>query len=303
MEAGGAPEFPLKMRVTTLLFHDVVPAGRPESSGFLGAGADVYKLDLEEFRRHLEAVRQTLRGEMATGPEVLAGSFADRGDDPVLLTFDDGGASAHLHVADMLDENGWKAHFLVTTGRVGTAGFLDKAQIRDLRRRGHVIGSHSHTHPARMSHCSPKEMDDEWRRSTGALAEILGEPVDVASVPGGFYSRKVALAAAGAGIRLLFNSEPVRRPQTVQGCLILGRYTAKRGYPGRWSAAILAGSRGLRTREFLFWNVKKLAKAVLGGAWLRARAVLLEGAHGAASNAVPPDGGDPHATGSDDGPR
>jgi len=29
-------------------------------------------------------------------------------------------------------------------------------------------------------------------------------------------------------------------------------------------------------QEYLFWNAKKLAKAVLGRAWLRARVMLLE---------------------------
>ena len=181
-----------------------------------------------------------------------------------------------LHVADMLDEFGWKAHFLVTAGRIGTPGFVDRRQIQELRRRGHIIGSHSYTHPIRMAHCSAAEPDNEWQRSVLSLTEILGEPIQVASVPGGYCSRHVALAAARAGIKLLFNSEPVTRSQTVDGCLVLGRFTAKRGHQPRWSAAIVAGDRQLQIREYLFWNGKKVAKGLLGGAWLRARVMLLE---------------------------
>jgi peptidoglycan/xylan/chitin deacetylase (PgdA/CDA1 family) len=263
------------MQAITLLYHDVAPPGCLDSTGFQGADADVYKLDCGEFRQHLMAIARSLRCEPITAFELLARPL-NRGDRPVLLTFDDGGVSGLLHVADMLDEFGWKAHFLVTAGRIGTAGFLDRSQIQELRRRGHVIGSHSYTHPLRMARCSAAELDDEWRRSVLSLAEILGEPVQVASVPGGLYSRGVAVAAARSGIKLLFNSEPVTHSQTVDDCLVLGRFTAKRGYESRWSAAIAAGDRQLHAREYLFWNAKKLAKTILGGLWLRARVMLLE---------------------------
>jgi peptidoglycan/xylan/chitin deacetylase (PgdA/CDA1 family) len=263
----------VNVRAVTLLFHDVVPDRRWELSGFQGADADVYKMGCADFRRHLAAIGQSLRCAPATGPELLARPPADG---PVLLTFDDGGVSAALYIADMLDERAWKAHFLVTAGRIGTAGFLDRAQIQELRRRGHIIGSHSYTHPVRMAYCSAEQLNDEWRRSVLALAEILGEPIQVASVPGGFYSRRVAVAAAGAGIKLLFNSEPVARSKTVDGCVVLGRFTVKRGHHPAWSAAIVAGRGQSQVRERLFWNAKKAAKALLGEVWLRARVALLE---------------------------
>jgi len=176
----------------------------------------------------------------------------------------------------MLDEFGWKAHFFVTSGRVDTAGFLSGGQIRELRRRGHVVGSHSHSHPTRMAHCSDAELDNEWQRSVECLSGILGEPVRVASVPGGYYSRRVASAAARAGIGLLFNSEPVARAHSVDGCLVLGRFTAQRATPAAWAAAVAAGNRAVLGREYLFWNAKKLAKALLGTIWLRARVIFLE---------------------------
>ena len=228
------------------------------------------------------AIKHSLRREPATGPDLLARPPADC---PVLLTFDDGGVSAVTHVADMLDEFDWKAHFLITAGRIGTPGFLDGPQIQELRRRGHIIGSHSYSHPIRMAHCSAAELDDEWQRSVLCLTGILGEPIQVASVPGGYYSRPVALAAARAGIKLLFTSEPVTRSQTVDGCLVLGRFTAKRGHPPQRSAAIAAGDRRLQISEYLYWNAKKAAKALLGGVWLRARVMLLERR---ARNASPP---------------
>lgn len=272
LETRGTAEERVKMKATTLLFHDIVENGRWEASGFQGADADVYKLDCGEFRACLEAIKGALRGEVITGLELLGREFES---DPALLTFDDGGVSAANHAADILDEFGWKAHFLVTTGRIGTAGFLDGAQIQQLRRRGHIIGSHSHTHPIRMAYCTDSELRDEWRRSAGVLSD-MGEPVETASVPGGYYSRRVAAAAASAGIKLLFNSEPVTHGQTVDGCLVLGRFTAKRGQRPERLAAIVAGDRKAQAQQYLFWNAKKLAKRLLGKAWLRARLALLE---------------------------
>ncbi|PYU30012.1 MAG: hypothetical protein DMG31_15130 [Acidobacteria bacterium] len=109
------------MRAVTLLFHDVVPAGRWELSGFRGADADLYKLDCAKFRQHFMAISQSLRSQPTTGPEVLVGPSDDH---PVLLTFDDGGVSALLYVADILDEFGWKAHFLITVVTPDTHGSL-----------------------------------------------------------------------------------------------------------------------------------------------------------------------------------
>ncbi|MBK9169535.1 MAG: polysaccharide deacetylase family protein [Bryobacterales bacterium] len=260
------------MRAVTLLYHDVVPAGCWEASGFQGAGADVYKLDRESFARHLEAIHAVHPGRLATAPGLIAGTA---GDGKLSLTFDDGGASA-LHTADALDAWGWKGHFFITAGRIGTPAFLDRRGIQELHRRGHLIGSHSYSHPARMALCSDAELDDEWGRSAGVLEEILGEKVRIASVPGGYYSRRVAVSAARAGIGLLFNSEPVTRAGRVEGCLVLGRFSAQRGHSPQWAAAIAAGDPRLRAREYLFWNAKKLAKGLLGNRWLRLRTHLLE---------------------------
>lgn len=282
MEARGQPEIRMTTRAFTLLYHDVVPEGRWESSGFEGADADVYKLDCADFRRHLAAIAQSLRHPPTTGPALLARPSTEH---PVLITFDDGGVSAALYIADMLEERAWKGHFFVTGCRIGTSGFLDRNQIRDLHQRGHIIGSHSYSHPLRMAHCSAEQLDDEWRRSALVLTDILGEPIQVASVPGGDYSRQVAVAASRAGIKLLFNSEPVTRTQIVEDCLVLGRITVKRGHQPKRSSAIAAGNRQLQIRAYLFWSAKKVAKQLLGRMWLRVRVILLE--HRAKKDARP----------------
>jgi peptidoglycan/xylan/chitin deacetylase (PgdA/CDA1 family) len=259
------------MQTIALLYHDIVPQRRYETSGNQGADADVYKLECEEFRRHMEVIAS----QAGPRPKAVTAAGLGEGGRRLLLTFDDGGVSAIEHTAGILGEYGWPGHFFITTGCMGTAGFLDAAQVRALRKDGHLIGSHSETHPLRMSACSGAQLEREWRQSVRRLEDILGEAVMTASIPGGHYSRAVAAAAAEAGIRVLFTSEPVTRTRMVDGCLLIGRFSVQQGVSAELVAALVAGRALPRARLFLAWNGKKLLKAAGGPAYLTARKAIL----------------------------
>jgi peptidoglycan/xylan/chitin deacetylase (PgdA/CDA1 family) len=260
------------MRVCALLYHDVVPDGQFELSGFQSPDADIYKLSCEEFARHLDAIGMSVRHPLVKADAI----FRDEVRSPAtMITFDDGGASATMYVADMLEERSWPGHFFITTDYIGTRGFMSAEELRDLRNRGHVIGSHSASHPARMAACSSRQLEAEWRGSVKRLEDVLGEAVQVASVPGGYYSREVATSAAAAGIRMLFNSEPVMRIHEVDGCLVVGRFGVQQGVPASWAAAVVRGERAPRLMRYLHWNGKKLLKRAGGELWLRARRQLI----------------------------
>jgi len=115
----------------------------------------------------------------------------------------------------------------MTTDRIDTPGFLNRGQLRSLRQRGHVIGSHSCSHPQRISSCNDAELAHEWGESTRVLAEIAGEPIITASVPGGFLLRAGGGGAAAAGIRYLFTSEPTDKTWIVADCLVLAAISCK----------------------------------------------------------------------------
>jgi peptidoglycan/xylan/chitin deacetylase (PgdA/CDA1 family) len=260
------------MRSLGIMYHDVVEGGDFASSGFPGEGAHVYKLRREDFDQHLDAIA-------AAVPANAVSRIAERREwngTPVFLTFDDGGSSALHPTADLLDRRGWSGHFFITTGRIGTPGFLDAAAVRELHTRGHVIGSHSATHPTRMAALSRAELDREWRESLARLAEIAGAPIRVASVPGGYYSAEVARSAASAGITVLFTSEPSDRITTVDGCLVIGRYVVQRGMGPEWSAGFASGSGSFRLRQTALWKAKRIAKAAGGSAYLKLRQAILE---------------------------
>jgi peptidoglycan/xylan/chitin deacetylase (PgdA/CDA1 family) len=237
------------MRTISLLFHDVY-ANDPRESGFPSSAADRYKLPVSALDAHLEAI----------------GSVPDA---PFLVTVDDGGVSFYTMLADRLEARGWRGYCFVSTNQIGTRGFLDASQIRELDRRGHLIGSHSASHPTRFSACTPEQMEQEWRVSRQVLEDVLGHEVRLASVPGGYYSKAVARAAGNAGLRLLFNSEPVTTIHKEGGCVIAGRFTIRRGDPPEMSRRLLMPSPWTRWEAWAKWNAKGLVKPILGPAYMR----------------------------------
>ena len=255
------------MRPISLLYHDVV-TGEAAASGFTGADADAYKLDAANFAAHLEkiALVTSSRVQLVTP----AAHFNDAGR-PVLLTFDDGGVSADALTARLLEARGWRGHFFIVTEKIDEPGFLTGRQIRDLYRRGHHIGSHSHTHPRRFSDLSYDEMLTEWRDSRRILTNILGEAPFSVSVPGGFYSTEVARAARETGYRVLFNSEPSSRIRYESDLIVLGRYGIKRNTAPDDAEVLARGHLAPRVRQALLWNMKKPLKKLGGPAWFAAR--------------------------------
>ena len=261
------------MRVICLLYHDVVEDADWNSSGFTGPGTSKYKLSRHEFEAHVASI-----SKMRHQPPNLAHELTTAASDdtvPFLLTFDDGGESAIRAVAGVLKKRGWSGHFFVTAGQIGKKGFLNTEQVRSLRREGHVIGSHSFSHPMRMSRCSEDELVNEWTSSVKILSDILNEQVDTASVPGGYYSNRVGETAAKAGIRVLFNSEPTTAVHSILGCLVVGRYNISRGMPPGVSGDLVSVHSQARSRQWLYWNFKKLAKTFAGRPYLAARQWLL----------------------------
>jgi peptidoglycan/xylan/chitin deacetylase (PgdA/CDA1 family) len=209
--------------VAGLMYHEVTDD--PRTSGFQRPGALPYTLTRAAFAKHLDAIGSgTLKPELVSELD-LYGSDRNR---HLLLTFDDGGASA-LYVAEELARRGWKAHFFIITGRIGERTFLKAADIKTLRGFGHIVGTHSHTHPD-IFRALPRElMTTEWRVSRAILEALLGEPCVTASVPGGDISRVVLESAGEGGIKYLFTSEPLLRPERIGDTWVFGRVILKAG--------------------------------------------------------------------------
>jgi peptidoglycan/xylan/chitin deacetylase (PgdA/CDA1 family) len=249
------------MQLVSLLFHDVYRRA-PGESGFRSPGADRYKLTDGELVLQLRGVAAARadRPILATG---LSDLVATNGF-PFLITVDDGGVSYHRIFAERLEERGWRGHAFVSTDFIGRPGFLTAAEIRDLDARGHVIGSHSASHPPRFSRCRRQDMLDEWTRSRKVLEDLLGHAAVVASLPGGYFSSTVAETAAEAGMKVLFTSEPVTRTQSRGDCTIVGRFAVRADVDADFSRRLVEPDRWTRSEEWASWQVKGLLKPVLG---------------------------------------
>ena len=256
------------MRAIALEYHDIVTSGNWEESGFPGNAAASYKLGADDFERHLEAVSSS--GVVVIN-DVEGHAWTSRRGVGVLWTFDDGGSGYLAHAADRLERRGWRGLVFMTSGCIGKTGFLTGPQLRELRSRGHIIGTHSRTHPVRLATLTADEVSAEWRSSIADLEDVLGSRVLTGSVPGGSYSRRVAVLAAHQGIKTLFTSEPVTRTELVDQCTVVGRFTLRRGDPAAYVGRLVSGFPTARGLQWLHWNVKKAAKRVAGEAYGRLR--------------------------------
>ena len=210
---------PALPEIACLMYHEVTD--EPASSGFQRPGAFAYKHSTAAFAEHLSRI-----AEAQVRPSLVTDLDLTRPARHVLLTFDDGGKSA-LTTGELLETRGWKGHFFIVTSLIGSRTFIDLDGIRALHAAGHMIGSHSHTHPNIFRDLEPARMVEEWRLSSDILSQITGAPCVSASVPGGDISTRVLASADSAGLRYLFTSEPWLTPRRSGGCAILGRYSVK----------------------------------------------------------------------------
>jgi len=239
--------------VFAFMYHEVTDD--PSTSGLQRPGARPYTLSPAAFRGHLDAI-----AARAFTPRLVGDADGVPGPH-VLLTFDDGGWSA-LHTAEMLSTRGWRGHFFIVTAWIGRPGFLDERSIREIRALGHLVGSHSHTHPDIFRALLRRQMLAQWRRSRDVLADVLGEPCVAASVPGGDSSPDTFATAEEAGVRWLFTSEPWRRPRDAGGCRVFGRLTIKASVTPTKLAEYLRG-RGW-ARALLVRRLKDVARRGVG---------------------------------------
>jgi len=240
-------------QIAAFTYHEVTDD--PSSSGFQRLGAMPYKLTPGAFAAHLARIAA---GPVA--PTLVTGIDFTRPGRVVLLTFDDGGKSA-LYAGEELCRRGWTGHFFVVSSLMGSRTFMTAGDIRHLVSCGHLVGTHSHTHPDIFRDLTARRMLEEWRTSCDAIGDLLGEACVTASVPGGDMSPAVVESASRAGVRYLFTSEPWLAPRRVHDCWVLGRFSPKAGTsPARIGE--LAQFRGW-TRALMLRRLKALARAGL----------------------------------------
>lgn len=236
------------MRPIVLMYHDVYEKHTTES-GFNTLGAIHYKISKDTFIAHLDAISAYC---ISSGIE----------KDSVVFTFDDGGVSFYTIIAPFLEKYGWKGHFFISTKQIGTDGFLNVDQIKELKARGHIIGSHSHHHLV-LTEMSLEEVESELKQSANILSAIIGERISTISIPNGYYSNKILDLVVDEGLTTIYTSKPTTKEQTYKHANLIGRYAISFNTTATDVMRIIKQS-SLCARMEMKYNILQLVKRVLG---------------------------------------
>lgn len=232
------------------MYHDVYNSEVSES-GFQNIGAINYKISRQSFDIQISELSYLCKNKKMENKNVC-------------LTFDDGGISFLTVIAPILEKYGFTGYFFITTKLINSVGFLTSDDILELDRRGHIIGTHSHSHPKNISALSDSEIELEWVKSINILEDILKKPIEYASIPGGFYSRVSAKILFSIGIKAIFTSNPSTVVKLVGTKMIIGRYSVTQDMTTKDVTEILNPYSLIRLEKTIKWNMLKLLKLILG---------------------------------------
>jgi peptidoglycan/xylan/chitin deacetylase (PgdA/CDA1 family) len=186
-------------RIVFLMYHELELAGRKLCQS--EPGYVRYILPLETFRSQMAWLKQSgWRGLNVR--EALRYS----GEPGVCITFDDGCETDLIAAAPVLREFGCNAMFYLTAGFLGTPGYLNADQVRELDAQGFEIGCHSMTHPY-LSDLMETELKREIVDAKLQIEAILGHAIQHFSCPGGRYNQHALRMARQAGFATVANSQ------------------------------------------------------------------------------------------------
>ncbi len=194
-------------------------------------GEDLYSISVERFReqmKYIAAMGTVPLASLGDSPHCNSesvgtgllrslspptqGSFGAcphlaNGDRPCLLTFDDGLLDNYTIAFPIIKEFSLKAYFFVTVSKIGTDGYMNWEQLKELKESGMIIGSHGMTHKV-LVELDYKELNDEIQISKEIIEKKLGVSVDYFSIPYGHYNRRIIDKVIKAGYKAVFTSNP-----------------------------------------------------------------------------------------------
>lgn len=199
-------------RVLCLMYHRVAPRAVWQT---LRGTERIFTLPEDAFDAQLTWLGA--RGYQFVGSGALA-RFA-RGeialpDRSVLITIDDGCASAHGRILPILRRHGAGAMLFVTTDPKSAIFQLGEGErrvsdeeIRELAGAGVEIGSHAVSHRA-LSAMEDGDIRHELEDSKRELERITGRPVLQFAVPANWYDERVLRIAREVGYEAVYCSRP-----------------------------------------------------------------------------------------------
>lgn len=241
--------------IPVLLFHDVQETRKD---------IDFWTLHPTRFRELLDLLDRTgYRGlSLAEIEAHLAGRLdRDRAANGVLITVDDGCASAATLVGPELAKRGHKAAFFVVTSW-RPPQFVSAEQVAELRRAGHDIGSHSVTH-ASLNKGGERQIMSELVDSKTALGATA------IAYPKGDWDETTKRLTRQAGYTMAFTTDTgYIAPEA--SAMELPRFQLNWDTPVDWIERYLTAPRDERRRNLML--VSAIALLALFAAVLNRRA-------------------------------
>lgn len=222
----------MSAKVITFLYHEVTDSF--QESGFQTKGAIPYKHTKSHFLNDIEIILKYFKKSNSVT------ELNRKNTDSLILTFDDGGVSA-VNIAKHLSDKGLIGHFFITTSMIDKNLFLNSEQILNIRKMGHLIGSHSHDHPSIFRDLTYDEKIYQWKKSKEILENIVNEEIYTASVPGGDMDDDTIKSAGEVGIKFLFTSEPSYKPYKKYNVTVVGRVCPKNTTSSKYINAWASG--------------------------------------------------------------
>lgn len=250
-------------RWVCLLYHDVAPVGH----GVTG-GPEYFSVSETGFRRQLDAIaHEGLRGCSIEHALVTS-------EPKVAISFDDGTAGMYERAFPALVERGMSATFFITTTWVGTSGFVTWDQLREMKRAGMSIQSHTRTHPF-LSELSAAQLGVELRGSKEEIDGQLGQDTRQIGLPGGDAPRgKLADLIGEAGYSVVGTSRwGVNRTVVGHDPVRIRRCTVRADPGEERFRRIITGDRWLaferRSREFVLRSMRDALGPTRYARWRR----------------------------------
>ena len=122
----------------------------------------------------------------------------------VNFTFDDG-QDGSLLAAKLLSQHQIRGIFFIISNKIGSNGYLSEDDIKNIHQMGHVIGSHSHTHPM-FNKLSDDEVIFQLKKSKDILENITLHKVTNFAFPSGRRKKHHIIIAKELGYQKVFNS-------------------------------------------------------------------------------------------------
>jgi len=130
----------------------------------------------------------------------------------VLITIDDGYATAYDNGLPVLNKYGIKAAWFIMTIPLDKDGFLTKEQVRGLDKAGHYICAHTYSHQ-NLPTQTDEQLATEIAGGLKELEEIVGHKISYFAYPFGAWDRHVVDKVREYGLKMAFQLKDPTDPQ------------------------------------------------------------------------------------------